>query len=145
MSKERFKIVPAVHLLLIKDDKILLSRRMNTGFCDGSYSVVAGHLDGGETTTLAMIRESKEECGIILSPESLKMAHVMHRKSNEERVDFFFTASNWEGNPINIEKNKCDDLSWFLLNDLPDNMVPYVKQGILNFNEGIFFSEFGWS
>lgn len=72
MSNERFKITPAVHLLLIKNGKILLLRRKNTGFYDGSYSVVAGHLDGGETATSAMIRETKEECGITLNFESLK-------------------------------------------------------------------------
>ncbi len=145
MSNERFKITPAVHLLLINDGKILLLRRKNTGFYDGSYSVVAGHLDGGETATSAMIREAKEECGIVLNIKSLKTVHVMHRKSNEERVDFFFIATEWEGTPINTEENKCDDLSWFSLDELLSNMVPYVKHGILNFNNGVFFSEFGWS
>lgn len=145
MPNERFKIIPAVHLLLIKDEKILLLRRINTGFYDGSYSVIAGHLNGGETATLAMVREAKEECGITINSENLKMVHVMHRKSNEERVDFFFITEEWKGEPINTEKNKCDDLSWFSLNELPNNIVPYVKYGILNFNIGILFSEFGWS
>jgi 8-oxo-dGTP diphosphatase len=144
MLNERFKVIPAVHLLLIRDGKILLLRRANSGFYDGSYSVVAGHLDGGETATMAMIREAKEECGVILDPENLRMVHIIHRKSTDERVDFFYVADNWDGEPINMEKNKCDDLSWFSLNELPDNMVPYVKHGILSFNDGIFFSEFGW-
>lgn len=90
MLNEKFKIISAVHLLLIRDGKILLLRRMNTGFYDGSYSVIAGHLDGGETATSAMIREAKEESGITINSKSLKMVHVMHRKSSEERVDFFF-------------------------------------------------------
>lgn len=145
MPNEKFKIIPAVHLLLIRDGKILLLRRMNTGFYDGSYSVIAGHLKEKETATLAMVRETKEECGIILNSESLKMVHVMYRKSSEERVDFFFTTERWEGEPINTEKNKCDDLSWFSLNELPNNMVPYVKHGILRFNNGMPFSEFGWN
>lgn len=144
MPTEKFKITPATHLLLIRDGKMLLLRRANTGFYDGSYSVVAGHLEGGETATSAMIREAKEECGISLNPENLKMVHVMHRKSSEERVDFFFKATEWDGEPINTEKNKCDGLSWFSLNNLPANMVPYVKHGIASVNNNVFFSEFGW-
>jgi ADP-ribose pyrophosphatase YjhB (NUDIX family) len=144
MPTERFKIIPAAHLLLIRDGKILLLKRANTGFYDGSYSVFAGHLDGGETATSAMIREANEECGISLNSENLKMVHAMHRKSSEERVDFFFMATEWDGEPINTEKNKCDDLSWFSLNNLPNNIVPYVKHGIVNFNNGVLFSEFGW-
>ncbi|HIE41446.1 MAG TPA: NUDIX domain-containing protein, partial [Candidatus Aenigmarchaeota archaeon] len=73
MPKERFKIIPTVYLVLIKDNKILLSRRFNTGFHDGEYSFPAGHLDGNETLIQAMVREAKEEIGIELKPEDLKL------------------------------------------------------------------------
>lgn len=64
MPKERFKIVPSVYLILMKDNKILFSRRYNTGYFDGYYSFPAGHLDGGETLKQAMVRETEEEIGI---------------------------------------------------------------------------------
>ena len=64
--KERFKLIPTSHLILIKDNKILLSRRFNTGYEDGKYSVVAGHLDGNETFIQAMVGEAREEAGIAI-------------------------------------------------------------------------------
>ena len=48
-----FKFKSAVHLFLIQDDKILLLRRYNTGYEDGNYSVIAGHLAGGEQVVLS--------------------------------------------------------------------------------------------
>ncbi|GAK14365.1 NUDIX domain-containing protein [Geomicrobium sp. JCM 19039] len=56
----RFKMVVAVHLFLLKDDHVLLLRRYNTGYEDGKFSVVAGHLDGDERVKEAIAREAKE-------------------------------------------------------------------------------------
>ncbi len=58
-----------------------------------------------------MIREAKEEIGIELKPEDSKLVHVMHRKEpSKERVNFFFTASKWVGEPKIMEPQKCDNL-----------------------------------
>ena len=48
LSAYMFLAPVAVHLLLVKDDRVLLLKRYNTGYEDGNYSVVAGHIDGGE-------------------------------------------------------------------------------------------------
>jgi len=141
---ERLKLITAVHLFLIRENKILLLRRYNTGFQDGNYSVIAGHLDGNESATNAMLRETQEESGIIIDTNDLRLVHAMHRKSEHERIDLFFTATNYQGEVQNMEPNKCDDLSWYPINNLPNNMVPYVRKAIENYFEGIIYSEFGW-
>ena len=45
MAKERNKIIPASYAVLIKDNKVLLVRRFNTGYEDGKYSLPAGHVE----------------------------------------------------------------------------------------------------
>ena len=148
MARERHKVVPASYLVFIKNGKILLQRRFNTGYEDGKYSMIAGHVDKGETFTQCIIRETEEESGIILKSENLKVAHIMCRNSgteeNNERVDAFFVAEKWDGKIENREPHKCDDLSWFSLDNLPANIIPYIKQAIDCIKNKIFYSEHGW-
>ncbi|MEK7665174.1 MAG: NUDIX domain-containing protein [Patescibacteria group bacterium] len=155
MAKERNKYIPASYLVLIRDDKILLQRRFNTGFQDGKYSLPAGHADKGENFTKAIIRETKEEIGVDLKQKDLRVIHVMCRDSradypqgvNEginERVDVFFTTKKWQGHIEIKESNKCDDLSWFDLSNLPDNIIPYIRQVVDCIKNKTFYSEFGW-
>lgn len=144
-QRKRFKIIPTVYLLLRQRGDILLARRCNTGFHDGEYSLPAGHLDGMESLVRAVIREAKEEIGIRLNGNRLRLGHVMHRKqSNEERVNFFFVATEWRGHPRIMEPLKCDDLRWFPVHRLPRNLIPYVRQAIRCLRRGVVYSEYGW-
>ncbi|MEO7020433.1 MAG: NUDIX domain-containing protein [Ktedonobacteraceae bacterium] len=141
----RFKLIGAVHLFLMHDKKILLLRRFNTGYEDGNYSVVAGHLDGDEEIKAAMIREAREEVGIELASGDVQVVGVMHRKSNDERVDFFLAADErWPGELRNCEPDQCDELAWFDLDSLPTNMIPYVRRALANYRAGRWFDSFGW-
>lgn len=147
MNKQRHMIVPAAYLVLMDDTKILLLRRYNTGYEDGNYSFIAGHVDSGETFTTTMIREAKEEAGIVLRHEHLDIVHVMHRRStfqNEERLDMFMIARTWEGSITNCEPHKCDDLHWFDIDSLPKNVILYIQHAINNIRRGVYFCEYGW-
>ncbi len=135
----------ASYIILVQDAKVLLSRRHNTGFEDGKYSLPAGHAEPSESFTQALIREAREEIGIDLPVKNAKVSHVMHRKSPErEYVDVYYLADEWTGTPENKEPEKCDDLSWFPVDNLPENTIPYVRQAIENSLNTIPYSEFGW-
>ncbi|HXF86321.1 MAG TPA: NUDIX domain-containing protein [Anaerolineales bacterium] len=142
MNRTTFPVT--VHLFFFRGNKILLARRFNTGYRDGEYSVPAGHLDGGETVLQAAIREAREEVGLELEEHNLEFSSVMHRLDGEERVDFFLQVKEWEGEPFNAEPEKCDDLRWEEIHDLPANLIPYVRRAIANHINGIRFDEFGW-
>lgn len=142
---EKFSMLVAVHLFLVREDKLLLSRRFNTGYEDGCYSVVAGHVDGNETVIEAMQREAKEEANITIANDQLQIIQVMHRKCvGNERIDYFLLCNDWDGDIINNEPNKCDDLSWFNIYDLPENIVDYVRYAIHSYLNNVSFTLFGW-
>jgi ADP-ribose pyrophosphatase YjhB (NUDIX family) len=144
--EKRYQFISAVHLFLFKQEKVLLLRRFQTGFEDGNYSVPAGHIDQGESAKSAMVREAEEETGIKIDKKELQMIHVMHRLGNDhERIDFFMTAEKWLGEPEICEKDKCDKLIWAEVDQLPENMVPYILSALKAVKAGRFYSEFGWS
>lgn len=141
---QRFKLISAVHLFLLRGDKVLLMRRAGTGYRDGWYSVVAGHLDGNEQVVDAAIREAREEVGIALRPQDVEVVGVMHRLSDDERIDFFLAAQQWAGEPAICEPGKCDELRWVRRDALPEKVIPYVARALDNFARGQWFDSFGW-
>lgn len=144
-KRERFQMPVAVHLFLIRDGQVLLLQRANTGFEDGNYGVIAGHLDGGEPIKQAMIREAREEAAIEIEPDDLSVVGVIHeRDAVEEYIDFFLVARRWQDEIRNLEPHKCTDLAWFPLDQLPPNVIRYVRQALANYQSGVWFDSFGW-
>ncbi len=146
--KIRNKAIPAVYLILYQEDgKILMGRRFNTGYMDGHYQVPAGHIEVGELPKQTMIREAKEEIGIMLNINNLELVHISYRPKHDEtdnRVDFFFCATEWLGEVRNLEPHKCDDLIWVHMSELPEMMIPpHVRHALECVQNAVFFSELG--
>ena len=128
----RFVVVPASYVFLLRDGiggiEVLLQLRQNTGYMDHHWAAAAaGHVEKGETAYDAAHREAREEIAV----EDLDLAFVtaMQRTRSgepiDERIDFFFTARSWTGDPRIVEPEKCAELRWCPLTDLPDPVVPH--------------------
>jgi len=140
----RFLVPMTVHLFFRQGSEVLLLRRFRTGYEDGSYSVPAGHLDGGETVLEAGAREAREECAVEV--RDLRVAGVMHRRApDREQVDFFVEVPRWDGDIRNAEPDRCDDLRFFPVDRLPANVVPYVRRALSCQDPQPWFVSYGWS
>lgn len=137
-------MIASSYLILVVDGQVLLSRRYQTGYEDGNYSLPAGHVEDGESLTECMAREAREEIGVMVPPKQYTLVHVMHRKKADIRMDFFFTADIGNQKPVIREPEKCDDLRWFPLKKLPTNTIPYIRHAIECHQKKIFYSEFVW-
>jgi 8-oxo-dGTP pyrophosphatase MutT (NUDIX family) len=130
-ADHRFRVVPAVYVLLRRDGTVLLQLRRGTGFMDGHWAAAAaGHVEPGESVVAAAVREAREELAVGLRPEDLRPVTTMHRgqpggPALEQRVDFFYEADRWDGVPALQEAAKAADLGWFSLDALPEPVVPH--------------------
>lgn len=70
MNTNDTKSVQSVTGIVIKDGKVLLARH-TYGVGKGKLIVPGGYVEKGETPQEALIREYKEETGIIVEPENL--------------------------------------------------------------------------
>ena len=145
LIKKRSGASVNAYLILKQGNKVLLQLRKNTGYCDGMWSLVAGHVEEGESATAAMIREAREEIGIELSPSQIQVVHIMHRKTNRFNVDILFDCTSWQGRVQNLEIEKCEKLEFFPLSALPSNIVDYNAAALRAILNGQLYSEQGWN
>lgn len=139
---QRHTEIVDVHLILLRGREVLLARRAGTGYADGLLHAPSGHLEDGEDVRAGMIRETAEEIGIDLAPQELRAAVVMQHRSpgGGPRIGWFFTARLAAGAvPVNREPDKCSELGWYPLDDLPQDMVAYCRAGLDAFRAGVPF------
>ena len=133
--EERYKSVICVDLLVKRvvnnQEYVLLMKRKNTGYNDGEYELLGGHLEADEDLFDAMIREAKEELLIDLKRDDIKLIHLLHHY-NGDRLNFIFETDGTNLNPQIGEEDKCEKLEWFKINELPNETTYKVKQIINN-------------
>lgn len=150
---ERFVVVPASYVFLLRpspgggSDEVLLQLRQNTGYMDDHWAAAAaGHVEKGETAYDAAAREAAEELG--LESVDLNFLTAMHRTQGgepiDERIDFFFTARSWTGEPTIIEPEKCAALEWCPLDRLPHPVVPHELHVLTELDSISPYSTFGF-
>lgn len=133
---ERHRVHVAAYIIFRREKQILLIRRANTGYEDGKYSLPSGHIENGEFPDFAAIREAEEEVGVKITDPRFVL--VMY--SDDNYICFFFEVTQWVGEPQNCEEDKCDDIRWFDLNNLPENLAIEVKAGLEKYKQKVYYS-----
>lgn len=142
---ERYQSKVVVFLVLTRiidgNTEILLQERQNTGYMDGKYDMaVSGHLEKGESLSMALVREAKEEMDIEVDEKDLELVSVIH-PYQEDYINFFFKTKEYRGTPKIMEPEKCNNLKWFNICELPDNIMTRIKNVIENIKKGILYDD----
>ena len=131
----RRRVEVDVILLLMRNGRILLRERANTGYGDGAYEPPSAELADRETIVETAIRVALA-AGIVIGSEHVSLAHVMHDVSGGGRIAFFLSVSGWTGQPTS------PDVRWFPVEDLPTNMLDRARVALRNYADGMRFSTY---
>ncbi len=125
----------AVAAVIQKGDKVLLARRsMKSRGQPGKWENAGGEVDEGETTEQAIVREIKEELGVVFTIEKILL-----------EGDFKNTDSDWHvivyggsivGTPKPMILEETSEVKWFNIDELKNvDLASYTR---------IDFQKFGW-
>jgi 8-oxo-dGTP pyrophosphatase MutT (NUDIX family) len=152
-EQERFRTRAAVILLLFREQagqtEILLQRRQNTGYADGLWdSAASGHIEEKESLRQALVREAYEELGITIYPDNLQFVTVIHKfipELDDAYFTFYFQTRQYSGKEAINEPEKCSELRWFSLQNLPADLIIDRQLILQHLNNGIYYDELGWN
>ena len=126
MGKCNFRV--SVNLIVKDGNKICLMRRYNTGWNDGNYALMGGHVEDGENPIDAVVREAKEELGIIVDKNNVK--YLLTMSVYPDHIYLYFNCDKYSGTISNNEPTQCDDIRFFDINNLPENLIEADKKAL---------------
>lgn len=139
----REELLSAVYMI-IKNERgeILFQRRWGSKLWPHFLGLPAGHVDKGEDAYEALIREAKEELNIDITIKNIEDIFVVNRinKNLKPYYDIYFVISSYKGIIKINEPNKCQELKWLDLDNLPNDVIGFEKEALTNYKKGIKFS-----
>lgn len=126
--------------------QILMQKRKNTGFADGKWDLsCSGHVEKDESMKQTCIRECYEELGISVDYSDLNFLTLIHKRDKDVvYYNAYFYVDKFIGTPKICEPNKCSDLNWFDIENIPKDTINDRVVALSKFNDGIGYIEYGW-
>lgn len=122
-------------VIIYKDNKVLLQQRSDNK-CWGYHG---GRIEMGEVVEDAAKREVFEETGLIIHSMQLfgvfsgpDLHHIYPDGNEVDIIDIVFICDEFSGE-LKRQESEVDDLRWFAIDDLPDNLSPPIRRALLQF------------
>lgn len=142
MEPQRPKVGVGVYIMDGQGNLLMTLRKSE--HAKGTWCPPGGHLELGEEFSECCVREVKEEVG--LDVEGVEFLAVVNNFFSSEKhyVNLDFVAKGVSGKPIIAEPDKCAEIGWYPLDNLPQPLMlsvvnllethPEVLEKLRNFN-----------
>ncbi len=110
-------------VLLNNKGEILLQKRASTKEIEpNKWSWHGGHVIAGETNIEAIIRETKEELGITLSEDQIKLLAELKRDKlpNRQFTTAYYSKCDLNMNDFSIQMEELSEIRWFNFSEFKD-------------------------
>lgn len=123
ISKTGKKVHVTVAAMFFKDDKVLIIQKADPAY-KKKYSIVAGHVEEGESIEDALLREVAEETGLNISQYTLMESFNELNDSCRYGVDLhdwhvYKIEHEIDIDKIDFDKEEIIALKWIPLSELP--------------------------
>src|ERR1044072_5406670 len=129
---EKFPRVGLGILIFNEKGKIFFIHRISK-HANGTWAPPGGYLEFGETFEEGAKREVKEEFDLDLDVEDLKVIGVtnnVYKEEGKQIVGILLRAGKFKGEPKLMEPDKHSEFGWFDLANLPEPIMPPMRQYI---------------
>ena len=140
MEEQKLKLAVGVGVMIFKDNKILLGRRLSDPdkadselHGEGTWTLPGGKLHFQEGLKEAGKREVAEETGIRVKDLKELISVSNDRVPDKHFVTIGFLCADYEGEPKVMEPDEIVEWQWFDLNNLPNPLFPPSAKIINNY------------
>lgn len=132
VPKGRYYITVVVFMQNNKNE-FLLQKRVKKK--DGKWATTGGHPISGETSKQGIITEIKEELGINIVEENVKLFKTI--KTEDDFVDIYYLKEDIDINEIKIQKEEVEDVKWATIDEIQE----MIQQEIFSESHKAFFED----
>ena len=125
-----------VGAIIIEGDRVLLVKRAHPPL-QAQWSIPGGVLEVGELVREAVVREAREETGLIVEPGELLGVYDRILRNEEKRVQYHYVLVDFLCRPAGGELRAASDaeeVHWFTRDELPalklaDDTQDVIRKG----------------
>ena len=134
-------------LLFPKNNQInvvFIERPANTGVHSKQIAFPGGKVEKADTSYLdTALRETKEETNIdIIEAEVLGFSNnlLLEKYEGDQWLTVYVRVTEWKGEPMIMEKEKCESWDWYDLADIPQPLFEATRLCLNILETGSFFT-----
>src|SRR3989344_7502048 len=118
-------------VIINSEGKMLLAKRGKKAKNErGKWEFPGGAVEFGDTMKDTIIREMKEELGVLIKPiYHLSPIDHLIPEENQHWVTSMFISKIVKGKPQIMEPEKCSEIGWFTLEEIEKQPLSIATQG----------------